>query len=51
MLLSLVGYLCVGMAGELRGSGIAVNALWPLTMIQTAALQMIEGAEDASAQR
>jgi citronellol/citronellal dehydrogenase len=38
--------LCVlGMAGELRSKGIAVNALWPLTMIQTAALSQIEGAD------
>jgi citronellol/citronellal dehydrogenase len=38
--------LCVlGMAGELREAGIAVNALWPVTVIETAALRMIEGAE------
>jgi citronellol/citronellal dehydrogenase len=31
--------LCVlGLAGELRGRGIAVNALWPRTVIGTAAL-------------
>jgi citronellol/citronellal dehydrogenase len=34
--------LCVlGLAEELRGDGIAVNALWPRTVIATAALQMI----------
>ncbi|KAI9593268.1 short-chain dehydrogenase/reductase SDR [Syncephalis fuscata] len=44
--------LCVlGMAGELRSEGIAVNALWPLTMIQTAALSQIEGADDQSGSR
>jgi citronellol/citronellal dehydrogenase len=33
--------LCVlGMAGELRSQGIAVNALWPRTIIGTAALQV-----------
>ena len=33
--------LCVlGLAGELRGRGIAVNALWPRTVIATAALQI-----------
>ena len=33
--------LCVlGLAGELRGRGIAVNALWPRTVIGTAALQI-----------
>ena len=30
-------------AGEFRQYGIAVNALWPRTVIQTAALQMIPG--------
>jgi citronellol/citronellal dehydrogenase len=34
----------VGMAEEFRGDGIAVNALWPRTIIDTAALQMIPGA-------
>jgi citronellol/citronellal dehydrogenase len=38
--------LCVlGMAEEFRSSGIAVNALWPRTLIATAALQVIPGAE------
>ncbi len=33
--------LCVlGLAGELRGRGIAVNSLWPRTIIGTAALQV-----------
>jgi citronellol/citronellal dehydrogenase len=33
--------MCVlGMAEEFRGEGIAVNALWPRTVIATAALQM-----------
>ena len=33
--------LCVlGLAGELRARGIAVNALWPRTVIGTAALQV-----------
>jgi citronellol/citronellal dehydrogenase len=34
--------LCVlGMSPELRGDGIAVNALWPRTLIATAALAML----------
>jgi citronellol/citronellal dehydrogenase len=34
--------LCVlGMAGEFRADGVAVNALWPRTIIGTAALQAI----------
>ena len=37
--------LCVlGMAEELRPKGIAVNALWPRTVILTAALAMLGGA-------
>jgi citronellol/citronellal dehydrogenase len=36
--------MCVlGHAEELKPHGIAVNALWPRTVIQTAALQMIPG--------
>ena len=36
--------LCVlGMAAELRDKGIAVNALWPRTVIATAALAMLGG--------
>ena len=37
----------LGHAGEFRPHGIAVNALWPRTVIQTAALQMIPGVEPA----
>jgi len=36
--------MCVlGMAEEFRGDGIAVNALWPRTVIYTAALAMLGG--------
>ncbi len=36
--------MCVlGMAEEFRADGIAVNALWPRTVIATAALAMIPG--------
>jgi len=39
--------LCVlGMAEEFRKDGIAVNALWPRTVIATAALAMIPGARE-----
>ena len=39
--------LCVlGMAEEFRGDGIAVNALWPRSVIATAAVTMIPGATD-----
>jgi citronellol/citronellal dehydrogenase len=43
--------LCVlGLAGELRPQGIAVNALWPRTVIATSAVRMLggEGLEQAS---
>lgn len=37
--------LCVlGMAGEFRDQGVAVNALWPRTAIDTAAMSMLGGA-------
>jgi citronellol/citronellal dehydrogenase len=40
--------LCVlGMAEELKGKGIAVNALWPRTVIATAALNLLGGEETA----
>jgi citronellol/citronellal dehydrogenase len=40
--------MCVlGMAEEFREAGIAVNALWPRTIIATAALQMIPGIDPA----
>ena len=39
--------MCVlGMAEEFRGDGIAVNALWPRTVIATAAIAMIPGAAE-----
>ena len=38
--------MCVlGMAAEFRADGIAVNALWPRTVIKTAALAMIPGVD------
>ncbi|HEX8108959.1 MAG TPA: NAD(P)-dependent oxidoreductase [Kofleriaceae bacterium] len=40
--------MCVlGMAGELRRDGIAVNALWPRTAIATAAVQNLLGGDVA----
>ena len=39
--------MCVlGMAGELKKKGIAVNALWPKTPIQTAAIQNLLGGDE-----
>lgn len=40
--------MCVlGMAEELREQGVAVNALWPKTVIATAAVQNLLGGEEA----
>src|ERR1700682_3864839 len=39
--------MCVlGMAEEFRGDGIGINALWPRTIIATAAVTMIPGASE-----
>ena len=35
----------LGLAGELRDKGIAVNALWPRTVIATAAVQNLLGGD------
>jgi citronellol/citronellal dehydrogenase len=34
------------MAGEFRSQGVAVNALWPRTVIATAAVQNLLGGDD-----
>jgi citronellol/citronellal dehydrogenase len=40
--------MCVlGMAEELRGQGVAVNALWPATVIATAAVENLLGGDAA----
>ena len=41
----------LGHAGEFRSQGIAVNSLWPRTVIATAALQMIPGIDLNKARR
>jgi citronellol/citronellal dehydrogenase len=42
--------MCVlGMAEEFRGQGVAVNALWPRSVIATAAIAMIPGAAEQTA--
>jgi citronellol/citronellal dehydrogenase len=44
--------MCVlGMAEELRGAGIGVNALWPRTVIATAAVAMLPGIDVAQCRR
>jgi citronellol/citronellal dehydrogenase len=37
--------IVLGLAGELRSKGIAVNALWPRTVIATAAVQNLLGGD------
>jgi len=41
----------LGHAAEFRRHGIAVNSLWPRTVIATAALQMIPGVDVARARK
>ena len=43
--------LVLGLSQELKESGIAVNALWPKTMIQTSALQVISDAIGSNARK
>jgi citronellol/citronellal dehydrogenase len=40
----------LGLAEEFRAHGVAVNALWPRTVIATAAIAMIPGAQSQTAQ-
>ncbi len=43
---------CVlGMAAEFAAAGVAVNALWPRTLIATAALAMLPGLDPAQGRR
>ena len=38
-----MSFCAIGMAAEFRDDGIGVNALWPRTVIHTAALAMLPG--------
>jgi len=40
-----MSFVTLGLAAEFRGRGVAVNALWPRTVIATDALNMIPGVE------
>jgi citronellol/citronellal dehydrogenase len=40
-----MSFVVLGLAGELRSKGIAVNALWPRTVIATAAVQNLLGGD------
>jgi citronellol/citronellal dehydrogenase len=41
----------LGMAEEFRERGVAVNALWPRTVIATVAIEMLPGADPAACRR
>ena len=43
--------MTLGLAEEFRGHGVAVNALWPRTVIATDALKMIPGADISRCRR
>ncbi|MEO6967127.1 MAG: NAD(P)-dependent oxidoreductase [Rhodanobacteraceae bacterium] len=42
-----MSFVTLGLAAEFRDAGIAINALWPRTVIDTAALKMISGVDVA----
>lgn len=42
-----MSFVTLGLAAEFRAAGIAINALWPRTVIATAALKMIRGVDAA----
>ena len=46
-----MGMCVLGMAEEFRADGIAVNALWPRTVIATAAITMIPGMREESCRK
>lgn len=46
-----MSFLTKGLAEELRDDGIAVNSLWPRTLIATAAVDMLMGDEGMKASR
>lgn len=43
--------VALALAGELRKSGVASNALWPLTYVDTEAIRLIAGQETRSRSR
>lgn len=46
-----MSFVTLGLAAEFRDAGIAINALWPRTVIATAALKMIPGVDEAGCRK
>jgi len=46
-----MSFVTLGLAGEFGPQGVAVNALWPRTLIATEALNMIPGVEAANGRK
>ena len=46
-----MSFVTLGLAAEFGPQGVAVNALWPRTLIATEALNMIPGVEAANGRR
>ena len=46
-----MSFVTLGLAAEFRSEGIAINALWPRTVIATAALKMIPGVDEAGCRK
>ncbi|MEA5668540.1 short chain dehydrogenase, partial [Stenotrophomonas sp. MH1] len=44
-------FVTLGLAGEFGPQGVAVNALWPRTIIATDAINMIPGVDPAGCRR
>ena len=44
-----MSFVTLGLAAEFRSAGVAVNALWPRTLIATEALNMIPGVDPGAA--
>ena len=46
-----MSHVTLGLAAEFRGQGVAINALWPKTIIATDAINMIPGVDAARCRR
>lgn len=46
-----MSFVTLGLAAEFRDTGIAINALWPRTVIATAALKMIPGIDESGCRK